>query len=187
MTPAAKIQFATKTRELEGVISWPYRDTVGVVTIGIGHAIESQSAWREIGLVNSLDGSTPSVDDLDAEWLELQRQPFGHEYSAHYYATHSTLILPEAAIDALFEADVDILEQEARGIFPGYDSSPTPAQLGVMSMIYSLGPGRIHGFPLCCAALRTGKFDIAAAQCHMNGCSDARNAFTRSCFLAAAP
>jgi len=187
MRQAAIHVFEAKTRELEGVIPWPYLDTRGIVTIGIGHAVESRAEWLSLPFdLDPIQSPATSEVYLVLVWSRLHSLSFGPDLAAGWYASKSTLRLTDQAISALFQSDVTKLETYARGIFSGYDDYGCDAQMGIISMLYSVGPGGIHGFPLCCSAIRTRSWATAAAQCHMQGCSDARNALTRSCFLAAA-
>jgi len=187
MRQAAISIFEAKTRALEGVIPWPYLDTRGIVTIGIGHAVESRAEWLSLPFVlDPIQSPATSEVYLVLVWSRLHSLSFGPDLAADWYASKSTLRLTDQAISALFQSDVTKLETYARGIFSGYDDYGCDAQMGIISMLYSVCPGGIHGFPLCCSAIRTRSWATAAAQCHMQGCSDARNALTRSCFLAAA-
>jgi GH24 family phage-related lysozyme (muramidase) len=179
--------FEAKTRALEGVIPWPYLDTRRIVTIGIGHAVESRAEWLSLPFdLDPLQSPATSYAYFDLVWSLLHSLSFGPDLAAGWYASKSTLRLTDQAISALFQSDVTKLETYAGGIFSGYDDYGCDAQMGSMSMIFALGPGGIHGFPRCCAAIRAGDWATAADQCHMQGCSAARNEFTRSCFLAAA-
>ena len=187
MRQAAISIFEAKTRALEGVIPWPYLDTRGIVTIGIGHAVESRAEWLSLPFdLDPIQSPATSEVYLVLVWSRLHSLSFGPDLAAGWYASKSTLRLTDQAISALFQSDVSKLETYARGIFVYYDDYGCDAQMGIISMLYSVGPGGIHGFPLCCSAIRTRSWATAAAQCHMQGCSDARNALTRSCFLAAA-
>ena len=180
MRPTAIPVFRAKSQVLEGRTPYGYRDTEGNITIGIGHLVPSLAAWLAPPWGN-IDAAT-----LTAEWDCIRLMPFGVEWGAGYYASSTTSRLSDDAIDRLFEADVEACEVQARVLFPGYDSFPADAQMGAMSMIFAMGARNLRGFPLCLAAIRRGDWAGAAAQCHMSGCSDARNAWTKACFLAAA-
>jgi GH24 family phage-related lysozyme (muramidase) len=180
MRPAAIPVFRAKTQTIEGRKSFGYRDTRGNITIGIGHLVPSLAAWLALPW-DGIDAAT-----LTSEWDCIRLMPFGVEWGAGYYATSTTSRLSDDAIDRLFESDVEACEFEARPLFSGYPYYPADGQMGVCSMIFAMGAKNMQGFPLCCAAIRRGDWTGAAAQCHMAGCSDARNSWTKACFLAAA-
>jgi GH24 family phage-related lysozyme (muramidase) len=110
--------------------------------------------------------------------------PIPHE--ASYYTVTATLTLTDADVTTLFNDDVAELETYARSTFVAYAHFSADAQCGVLSMFYSLGPGGFHGYPRCTAFIRAGNWAGAAGECYMHGCSTARNAWTKACFLAAA-
>jgi GH24 family phage-related lysozyme (muramidase) len=184
MKPSALTQFTTKTRELEGYELRPYLDTKGIVTIGMGHAVESRAAWLALPLVWIGDQAVATDSEKLSEWAALHSMPIPHE--ASYYTVTATLTLTDADVTTLFNDDVAELETYARSTFVAYAHFSADAQCGVLSMFYSLGPGGFHGYPRCTAFIRAGNWAGAAGECYMHGCSTARNAWTKACFLAAA-
>jgi len=185
MKPSALTQFTAKTRELEGYELRPYLDTKGIVTIGMGHAVESRAAWLALPLVSVATGAPADDEQKAEEWSDLHSfVEIGHP--ASYYTAGATLMLTDANVEQLFDSDVAALERYAQSTFPSYDDYPADAQCGVLSMFYSLGPAGFHGYPRCTAFIRAGNWAGAAGECFMHGCSDARNDWTKACFLAAA-
>jgi hypothetical protein len=79
------------------------------------------------------------------------------------------------------------MEGYLRSQVPGYDKLPDPAKLGLLDMVYNLGPGRLFSqFPRLLAAVEAGHWDQAAAMSSRRGPAPVRNEWTRQQFLAAA-
>lgn len=165
----------------EGRIPWMYLDSVGVVTIGIGHALRIVENAYE---VFSLSGATEA--DVRRQYTAIRGQPKGK--AAKFYARFSTLRLSDDEINELFARDCGEKIREARRAFaPGFANFPAPAQLALLDMIFNLGfTGLTTEWPRLMAAVREGDWQVCAAECNRPQLSADRNAWTHGQFMQAA-
>jgi len=94
--------------------------------------------------------------------------------------------LSAADIDALLLSDIALFESKLAAALPKWPSYSEPAQEALFDMCYNLGVGGLPKFHQLLAAVDSGQWTTAAAQCHRKGISDARNRETANLFLQAA-
>ncbi len=165
-----------------------YLDSRGIVTIGIGRALETVQQAQELPFV--LRGtSTPATAHLiGLEWYAVKAQK--PAMAASYYLQCTVLELPDAAINADFNKSLNYFTGILRRHFPKFDSYPEAAQLGLMDMIYSEGEGTLFlpkppGSPHFCAGALANDWATCAAECKRGGVSDQRNADCAALFRSA--
>lgn len=174
----------TLTNELieeEGVIPWPYLDTRGNVTVGVGHRVPDLASMLALPFL--WQGTLASPQQIRNAWTWLIRQKPGLPASAYRYG----LTLSDAQIRALLEADLESTQTRLVRVLPAYSLAPAPAQKGLLDMAFNLGvAGLILKFPMLIADAERGNWTGCAAQCIREGVSDSRNQATQSLFRAAA-
>jgi len=168
----------------EGIVPWMYLDTRSFVTVGVGEMLANAERAQSLAFVDGAgQPSTPA--DILADYnrvlaLAPARLP-------GFYRAPTSPILPHAGIDALLLQHLTYFDGQLSQEFTNYAAFPDPAKLGLLDMIYNLGvTGLFHGYPSLMRFVRNGDWTNAAAQCHRNGPSQARNDWTREQFLAAA-
>jgi GH24 family phage-related lysozyme (muramidase) len=166
----------------EGNFPHMYLDTVGVVTVGIGTALfraadASALAFVERGTTDPADAAT-----IEAEWAEVKRQVKGK--LAGSYKQFTNLDLPPAEVLRKFAEHMATFEAKLKAKWVRYPDFPTPAQLGLLDMIYNLGS--FTDFPSFVAAVNAEDWARAAQQCHRRGPSESRNRDTKELFEKAA-
>ena len=169
----------------EGTLPHMYLDTVGLVTVGVGHMIPNAESAQTLSFVVRADGSPATSDQIAADYASVSRQQKG--LLAARYRQFTTLDMTDAAIQDLLSADIASVEAGVRSRFAGYDGYPEPAQDALLDMAFNLGvAGLASHFPRLKAAAEAGDWTTCAAQCHRNGISEERNDKTKALFESAA-
>lgn len=176
-----------RTRRFEGAIAWMYLDTADKVTVGVGHMLPDEAAAVAVGGWVD-DGGNPAGDDQVKRDFEAVQGDTPGQVASHYRSL-SVSRLPGSQIDNLLTCDLTNVEQglQAQPKFDGYDNYPAKAQAGLIDMAFNLGlSGLLHKFPRFCQAVHDQNWNGAAAECHRNGISEARNSEVKQLFLDAA-
>jgi GH24 family phage-related lysozyme (muramidase) len=162
-----------RLRVEEGNVPWLYLDSLGLVTVGVGHLVTSVASAAMLPFALPSGGAAGAAA-ICREYDQVQVLEAGQ--LTGYYALRTTLRLSQAAIDGLLDADLAslalALEHRLRG-FVGY---PAPAREALLDMGFQLGPsGLLDKFPRMCAAAANGEWAVCAEECHSLGISEARN------------
>ena len=161
---------------------WMYRDTVGKVTVGVGLMLPTSEAARALPFFAGARPATPQ--EIAAEFARVEAMVTGRPST--FYKASSSLELTQQTIDAKLTAVLQQFETDLRARIPHYDALPDTVKMALLDMIYNLGPvGLFRGFPHLLAAVETGAWTQAAANCLRHGPSPERNAWTREQFLSA--
>lgn len=163
-----------------------YLDSVGKVTVGIGHLIPNKMAVRSVVMykrINMLPGAVANLQE---------KQKRG--YRAEWYAKHSTLIMKDKDIKALLNKHVDSFYRElttiyskAKGYQDDFDNFDKYVQAAIFDMIFNLGAHKITAnFPNFDKALKAGDWRKAAYESNRHQLNVLRNSYVKNKFLAAA-
>ena len=176
-------QSLEKIKEFEGSIPWMYLDTAGKVTVGVGLLLANEAAAHALPF--TAEGRAATPDEIGQEFTRVRAMKQGR--AAGFYESVPSLQLSTETIDDRLRATLEGFEGYLRSHMPGYDLLPDPAKLGLLDMIYNLGPGRLFAeYPRLLAAVEQGDWKTAAAASLRRGPSAARNAWARQQFLSAA-
>jgi len=171
-------------RIFEGVIPWMYLDTRGLVTVGVGQMLAAVSAAQALPFIDA-NGNPVASDVILAEYNRVAGLPMGQTPGT--YRTDASPTLAAASIDSLLMGRVQDFDQQLSAKFANYAAFPDPAKLGLLDMIYNLGPAKLFGtYPSFMGCVNNDNWTGAAGQCNRFGPSQARNDWTRQQFLAAA-
>jgi GH24 family phage-related lysozyme (muramidase) len=182
-----------KLEQYEGRVPHLYRDTVGVVTVGVGHAVPSPAAAASLALWTVKDGkplAPATPDQILADYQMVIAQPAAMAAGRYKHQ----LVMQDAAINQLRDADLQGFYKElqkryavAKGYRQEFDDFPADVQIALFDMIFNLGgPKLTKKFPSMNAAIKAGDWRGAAAECNRPGVPPARNGFVRKRFEAAA-
>jgi hypothetical protein len=146
-----------------------YADVKNLVTTGIGNLIDPISSalglpWRHRG-----SGELASQDEIRDAWNTVKGRTDLNQRGGGYYRGVTDLYLTPEAIKGLVMVRLQQNEDILRQGFPGYDSLPADAQLGLLSMAWAAGPYFYKTFPSFTRAVNSGDFATAATQSHMKG------------------
>jgi GH24 family phage-related lysozyme (muramidase) len=168
----------------EGNLSHMYLDTVGRVTVGVGHMIAAVPDAVLIQFVTRGAIAAATAQQITDEFNNISRQR--PAMAAANYRQFTQLDMIPAAIDALLDSDIEAKAAGVRTNFRNYDSYPEAAQDALLDMAFNLGVhGLVDHFPHLKAAAEALDWRTCAAQCHRNGIGDARNQKTAALFLSA--
>jgi GH24 family phage-related lysozyme (muramidase) len=172
-------------REHEGVIAHMYLDVVGLVTIGVGFMLPSPVAAETLKLIRRDSGAPATKEEKRRDWESVRAEAKAKRASTYRKCTQ--LDLPEAEIDRRLAELLEDFARSLRGRFPKFDRFPDTAQIGLLDMIYSLGPrGLFVGFPKFCAAVDQQDWRACARESKRRNVSERRNADLKQLFLDAA-
>ena len=175
MTPDKLATVKSNIEASEGRIPWLYRDSGpnGWPTVGIGHAVFDYQSCMAIPFKPSITA---------AEWAALMAEP--KACRASFYQAVTKGRLSAADIDSLLDADVAAKIAQLTAVVYGYENLPDGPQSALLDMAFNLGVGGLtKGYPKLMAAVKSGDWQTAAAECHRNGISPGRNQQTANLFL----
>lgn len=171
-------------KEGEGSIPWMYLDTVGKVTVGVGNMLPNAAAAQALPFEEA-DGRAANAGVIADAFQDVSAQPKGRPAGA--YESVTSIRLSEQGIDDLLDQRIDEFESGLRQLFPGFDSYPDPARMGILDMAFNLGLNGLQTkFPTFTRCARNKDWNCCANQCRRTGIQESRNVETRQLFLAAA-
>lgn len=186
MSPELLAAATAYFRSHEGVVDHLYLCVHGKPTAGVGHMFPTAKAARAAGWHRN--GVYVSWSEIDAEWARVNRMPFGVQFPASSFARATSIRLSQQAIDNLLRSDLEAFERALVAMFPGWDHYPMPAQLGLLDLVFSLGPtGFRTGYPRCFAATQHGDWATCALECKRGGVAPRRDAALKALFESAIP
>ena len=148
-----------------------YPDTVGVVTVGVGHAIFNPQAALALGFTRmGLPASAPAIL---ADYTCVK----GHIIKV------GNLILSEAAQDAVLAEDLKVTEKRLLEALPVALSFPETAQIALFDLVFNCGELTEKAWPHFLAAVRAGDWKGAAAHSNRPQVSATRNEDTKEQLL----
>lgn len=172
-----------------------YLDSVGKVTVGVGHLIPNKVAVSAVvmhKLVNKLPGTIATFQEKQKEYDVIAKQKRG--YKAEWYAKHTTLVMKDADSTVLLNKHVDtfykeltVLYTKAKGYPEAFDKLDKNVQAALFDMIFNLGANKIvANFPNFDKALKVGDWKKVALESNRPQLSPLRNAYVKNKFIAAA-
>jgi len=172
-------------RDHEGVVSHMYLDVVGLVTIGVGFMLPNPAAAQALSLIRRDTRAAATSDEKAQDWESVHA--LRNAMRASTYKKFTQLDMPDAEIDKRLSVLIDDFARNLGGRFLKFDKFPAPAQIGLLDMIYSLGPkGLFVGFPNFCAAVDAQDWKKCAKESKRRNVSETRNADLKQLFLNAA-
>jgi GH24 family phage-related lysozyme (muramidase) len=169
----------------EGIVSHMYLDVAGLVTIGVGFLLPAPSAAVALALTRRDTGAPASAEEKSADWNAVHAQPKAQP--AGRYLPLTSLEMPDAVIDSELSARIAAFARNLQSRFPTFAGFPDPVQLGLLDMIYSLGPsGLFRGFPEFCSAVDRQEWAVCAREGIRGNVSPTRNEELQQLFQRAA-
>lgn len=164
-----------RTKGFEGEVPFMYLDTLGNVTVGVGHMLASSAAGQAIGFVLNSGGGNASSSQIGAEFANIKAMAPG--LAMNKYQAASTMVLAPGVGDGLLSADLGNSQAQLRIAFARYDTFPEPAQEALLDMMFNMGAGKFTSakWPSLFAACNAGDWMTAAAQSRRNGIQQSRN------------
>lgn len=192
MRQTVRDNYAAFTSRFEGAVPWMYLDVLGKLTTGIGNLIDSPADAQRLPWRHGLDGPHATPAEIAAAWQAVHARQDLKKIGGgqKIWGTLTDLRLDADGIRQLVDGKLQANEAILRTRFPGYDSWPSDAQLGLLSMAWAMGPN--FKFPKFEAAVNqlVPDFRTAAGLSHMNTAGNPglvpRNTANDSLFTSAA-
>jgi GH24 family phage-related lysozyme (muramidase) len=205
---ATDLDFRAKLRvalwKHEGACDYFYRDSVGQVTIGVGHLVRHETDAAGLRLLHRSNGKSATHAELIAAFRAVKSEPFHfsgakdhkmHVWGAKHYknlAGASNIFMPQQEIDRLLDRHIDEFDQQLKRIFTvahGYkrefDGFPENVRLALFDMIFNLGATNFpFGWPSLVRALKVENWQDAAKQSRRPQLSASRNQYVHDLLLA---
>jgi GH24 family phage-related lysozyme (muramidase) len=182
--------------KFEKSVPYLYQDSIGQVTIGVGHLVEPEVKVIPLKLYRRSDQKQATLDEKKAAWQAVKkanRHYTGakdhkqHVYGAGHYEKIAPLFMRDADIDVLTEDHTVEFHGYLRraftrqhGYLTEFDDMPENVRLALFDMMFNMGPTRFpkpwHKFT---AALKQGDWKEAAARSNRPQVNAERNAYVR--------
>lgn len=161
----------------EGKIPHMYLDSVGKVTVGVGHMLPTLSAAEKLAFVNA-KGSAASKAEIKEDWDAVVAK--GKGFLASAYKHDKSLTLPASKIEAQMNEHIKSFRSELKKIFPDFASYSEDVRLALFDMIFNLGMTNLKKkFPTFVQAIKDKDWTKAAGECKRKGISGKRNAYVK--------
>lgn len=165
MWDSVRTAFPEFTETFEGHVSFPYCDVKGLVTVGRGNLIDPVSTAAHLPW--TINGQAASMQGILSGWNAVKARQDLKLRGGMAYLGVSALRLSDEAIDDLTTSKVLEMETHLKSRFGEvWDSLPSDAQLGVLSLAWACGPA--FSFPKFESALLAKDFSTCAVECQMN-------------------
>lgn len=192
---SVKLEVVKNIIKFEKEINHFYLDSVGKVTVGVGHLIPNKLAVSAVTmhkLVNKMPGALATLQEKQKEFDVISKQKRG--YKAEWYGKHATLVMKSADSKALLNKHVDSFYKEltsiytkAKGYPDDFDKLDKNVQAALFDMIFNLGAKKITTlFPNFDKALKASDWKKAGVESNRPQLNPARNAYVKGKFNAAA-
>ena len=162
MRAAVRAAFVGFTKPFEGACRWMYGDVENLITTGFGDLIDPVSLAVVLPWLHRLTLQPATKTEIVQEWLRVKAAKALNRLGGGAYERMTTLILSDEAIASLVDQRLTMNDAYLARWFPGYVDWPADAQLGLLSMAWSMGPGFRPLFPRFSAACDALDFATAA-------------------------
>jgi GH24 family phage-related lysozyme (muramidase) len=169
--------------QFEQVVLYFYLDTKGLVTIGAGNMVPNVDAALLLPLRHA-NGMPAKASEINADYRRVAAMKPG--MLPHFYFCPTSLALAVADEQQLRLKRCAEFVRELQHEFPGFDTFPRGAKLGLLDMIYNLGLVRLREYRHLYETVKIRSWSAASAVCARDVADEAfarRNAWTRSQFL----
>ena len=169
MRDSVEAIFPTFSKKFEGRMAKMYPDINGDITVAVGNRIDPVNQAFGLGWVREQDGITASPQDVQRVWSLVKSRQDAKRRGGGWFQTlpGNDILLPPSAIDALVDGKLRFNASDVLRFFPGFETFPAEAQLGILSMAWAMGDEKFREFPRFVAAANANKWDVAAIESHM--------------------
>jgi len=170
----------------EGDVRHMYLDSVGELTIGVGHLVRDLEAALELNLVVGKTGAIATKEQITTDY-EKVKESWVPNTAARYYKKYTQLIMTKVEVNRLTNNHIRKFYNELKRLFPDFDEYPTEVRLGLLDMIFNLGMTALkRDWPKLNKAVNAKDWAKAAAESNRPELGDLRNSYVRGLFEAAA-
>ena len=191
----------------EGFEPHMYLDTLGVVTIGIGHALETVDEAKLLPLYHK-SGKQPKPQDIENDFKLVKRKNYINSPASYEAITHMRMSKSdaEALAEKILGDYVDGLMDNVPFSKTLFESFPAAVQEALADFVYNVGETKFigtsiadriknraksspenewHGFPCLIVACWHRDWALAAAESSRSQVQQSRNAAVQALFNAA--
>lgn len=196
LNATVKSEVSKNIETYEGRIPHLYLDTVGKVTVGIGHMVSNRVAMATVTMYkpaakNLLKLAT--FQEKQDEYDAIIKQPFGRRYSAGSYKRHTTLLMKDPDINAQRDKHIQSFYTELTGYYStvngfsiDFDVMPEEVQKALFDMVFNLGITKLKNqYTKMNGFIKVEKWADAAGQSNRMGISPLRNKYVFGLFMQA--
>lgn len=184
---------------LEGRVNHFYLDSVGKVTIGIGHQVASEAAAAELPLFIPrmfgwwLRKATAEEKQAEYQFVQLNGPDTLYRYNASYYKQFTRMTMLDEDIEKLllnhinsFHSELSRFYNRKNGFYRDFDEFPDEVQMTLFDMIFNLGMTNLRSaWPKFNGAIKIEDWKTAAEESSRRQVSLARNDYVRDLLLTA--
>jgi len=160
-------------KQHEGVVPWMYLDTAGVVTVGVGHALETEEDAASLPFRLKDTGEPAHESVIRADWRAVKAAQPG--LLAEKYSRLTNTILSKEHIDWLLDYDIEKHWVSLLARRPELSTLPEQAQNVLAEMAFNLGVGGLLQYRRMIACMMIGDWEQAAEESSRLGVSPKRN------------
>lgn len=170
------------TAPFEGIIPHIYKDSLGLITCGVGFLIPNVGALSRFPWFPSLQDAVADYKLVEAEPYQY-KTPAGQERvrTASHYRQFCKARLTEPAMRAVFNARIADIRKLLHKDWQ-LARCPEQAQVALIDMAYNLGVGGLNRFVKLRAAVLAQDWATAAKECNRRGIQQPRNDATAELF-----
>lgn len=158
----------------------------GVVTVGVGHAIQSVGEAKKLPFKHRKSGIKATEKEIEEAYRKVKSAKAGQ--LAGKYKALNDLELDGNSINNLLENDINDFKTKLKLAYPGFDDYPVQAQCGLLDLAYNVGSHSLTTtFPNFNKHVENKDWLKAAIESHRKKpFPDGRNAIVRRWFEEAA-
>ncbi len=191
LSSSVKTKISLKIEEYEGRYNHLYLDSLGKITIGIGHLVKNRNAVSSIAMYstkNSQPFKLASLIEKQTEYDAMAKQKKG--YKASWYKQHTKLIMKDIDIDTQLKTHISSFYKEltdyykkTNGFKSDFDNFPINVQIALFDMTFNLGITRLKNtFTKFNNAIQKEDWATAAKQSNRPQVNGIRNAYVKGLF-----
>ena len=181
--------FVEHAKAAEDFVPHMYQDVERNVTVGYGHLIGEQGeALRLQSRFSLKPGAEPGLNLEDAVKTDFAtvRDSLVPNPAPSDFADNTLVEMSDADAAMLLDEDVAVALDDAKSVFPAFNTYPHGAKLGILDILFNVGRSRFEEqfkrFPV---AVRRRDWRTAARESHRvtEQVGEARNDIVRNWFL----
>lgn len=178
-----KVILKKNLEKYEGRVPHMYLDTVGKVTVGVGHMMTDVQAAQKVPFIVSSTGVPATAKQIEDEFNVIQKRPFGKDFEANEFKVFTSLVLTDSVMNNQVQEHITSFEAELKRIYGAteFAAFPNDVKLALFDMIFNLGMTKLKNtFPNFNKHLKAGDFKSASLESSRTKISDERNAYVRN-------
>ncbi len=188
---SVKSKVSKKIEKYEGRYNYLYLDSLGKVTVGIGHLIVNRSAIASVNMYtvkNNQPMKLATLTEKQVEYDTIAKQ--NKNYKASWYKQHTKLVMKDVDINAQRDEHIRTFYKELtryykknNGFNSNFDSFPINAQIALFDMIFNLGLTKLKNkFTKFNDAIKKEDWATAAKQSNRPQVGGLRNTYVKELF-----